>query len=172
MKNLNIVSWEESGQLCLLASIMGQSREIFTPKLDAEKDQHLFTAVAKKLVERIGYELEPCDTEEEARQKMADVESTGRYPGLVFTSDTTGEKAEEVFSSDDEEFDDEKFKGVRVVKSNLQYATLDEVRSVIADFSKLFEKEDVTKEQVIAALTRHLPTFSHLEKNKYLDQRM
>ena len=37
-----LVSWEESGQLCLLASITGQSREIFTPKLDPETDQHLF----------------------------------------------------------------------------------------------------------------------------------
>ena len=166
------VSWEESGQLCLLASIMGQTREIFTPKLDVESDQYKFTDVAKQLLAKLGYTLEPCTMEEEARQKMADVEATKAYPGLIFSSDTTGEKMEEVFSIADEKTDDDRFQGVRVVQSNQKYATLAEVRSVIRELNEVFAQEACTKEQIITALTRYLPTFQHKETNKYLDQRM
>ena len=167
-----LVSWEEAGQLCLLASIMGRSREIFTPKLDPETDQHLFTSVAKQLVQRIGYKFDQCDSEEEARKKSATMHETKAYPCHVFATDTTGEKQEEIFSSDDEDTDDGRFKGIRVVKSNQKYATLDEVRAVIQELNKVFEKPDCTKEQVISALSKHLPTFLHREKNKNLDQRM
>lgn len=166
------VSWEEAGQLCLLASIMGRSREIFTPKLDPETDQHLFMTVAEHLLKRVGCKFDRCETEQEAREKICSVEQTNAYPCLVFASDTTGEKVEEIFSSADEEIDDERFEGVRVVKSNQRYATLDEVRTVIRELDRVFAREDCTKEQVIDALTQHLPTFRHLEKNKYLDQRM
>ena len=135
------VSWEEAGQLCLLASIVGRSREIFTPKLDPETDQHLFTSVAKQLLARVGFEFDPCDSEAEARQKIRAVEQTKAYPCHVFESDTTGEKAEEVFSSADEQIDDERYDGIRVVKSNQQYATLDEVRAVIQELNRIFERE-------------------------------
>lgn len=166
------VSWEEAGQLCLLASIMGQSREIFTPKLDPSTDQHLFTSVAKQLLERVGYEFDQCDSEEAAKQKIAKAAETKAYPCHVFMSDTTGEKSEEIFSSDDEQTNDARFQGIRVVKSNQRYTTLDEVRVVIQALNQVFAKEDCTKEQVITALSQHLPSFLHQEKNKNLDQRM
>ena len=167
-----LVSWEESGQLCLLASITGQSREIFTPKLDPETDQHLFTSVARQLLDRIGFEFDPCPSEEEAKSKVATMYETKKYPCHVFEIDTTGEKAEEIFSAADEETDDSRFSGIRVVKSNQQYATLDEVRAVIGELDKLFQNNTCTKEEVIGALSKHLPTFQHREKNKYLDSRM
>lgn len=166
------VSWEEAGQLCLLASIAGESRQVFTPKLDPDRDQHLFTDIARQLLERVGYEVEPCGSEEEAKQKMSSVEATGRYPCHIFPTDTTGEKTEEIFSSADEEINDERFEGIRIVQSKQRYATLEEIRAVIRELNMVFARDDCSKEQVIECLSKHLPTFRHLEKHKYLDQRM
>lgn len=166
------VSCEESGQLCLLACLAGNSREIFTPRLDPAKDQFLFTEVAAQLLDRVGFKFEKCDSEEEARQKIESASETRRYPCHVFATDTTGEKAEEIFFSADELLDEERFEGIRVVKSNRKYPTLDEVRQAIRRLNAAFEREDCTKEEVIAVLSEHLPTFRHSEKHKYLDQRM
>ena len=166
------VSWEEAGQLCMLASITGKSCEVFTPKLDPVTDQHLFTDVAKKLLNRIGYEFDQCDSEQEARDKVASMHETKKYPCHVFATDTTGEKAEEIFSSAEETVDDERFESVRVVRSNRRYATLEDVREVVQELDELFYTEACTKEKVIEVLSKHLPTFQHREKNKNLDSRM
>ena len=72
----------------------------------------------------------------------------------------------------DEVLDDDRFTGIRVVKSNRDYPTLDEIRKVIGKLNTAFERDDCTKEEVIRVLSDHLPTFCHAEKNKYLDQRM
>ena len=166
------VSWEEAGQLCLLASIVGNSREIFTPKLDAETDQHLFMDVARHLLKRVGFEFDQCDSEQEAKDRMATMYETRKYPSHVFMTDTTGEKAEEIFSSADESTDDDRFEGIRVVRSNRKFASLEEVRSAIRELNTVFAQDECTKEQVIETLSKHLPTFAHREKHKYLDQRM
>ena len=167
-----LVSSEESGQLCLLACITGQSREVFTPKLDPETDQHFFTSVATQLLERVGYEFDRCDSEDEARQKMASLGESKRYPCHVFQTDTTGEKTEEIFSSAEEDVDDQRYQGIRVVRSTQRFATLDEVRDAVRELDQLFAEPDCTKEQVIDCLEKHLPTFRHQERHKYLDSRM
>lgn len=167
-----LVSWEEAGQLCLLASITGNSREVFTPKLDPATDQHLFTDVAKQLLDRVGYQFDECSSEQEARDKVATMHETRKYPCHVFPTDTTGEKAEEEFSAADETVNDDRYEGIRVVMSNRQYATLEEVRSVIREFDGLCHKTNCTKADVVAVLAKYLPTFQHQEKHKNLDSRM
>ena len=167
-----LVSWEESGQLCLLASITGNTREIFTPKLDVETDQFFFTEVARQLLDRIDFEFDECGSEAEAREKVATMYQTKKYPCHVFSTDTTGEKSEEIFSAADEEVDAVRFAGISVVKSNQRYATLDEVRTVIRELDQLFLQDTCTKEEVIDLLSEHLPSFAHRETHKYLDARM
>jgi FlaA1/EpsC-like NDP-sugar epimerase len=166
------VSSEESGQLCLLACIAGNTGEIFTPKLSPAKDLFLFTDVAKQLIEKIGFEFDQCDSEEEAKRKAVSMHETRRYPCYVFDSDTTGEKAEEIFFSADEIRDEERFQGITVVKPCRAYPTLDEIRAVIRELNAVFNSDECTKERVIGVLADHLPTFQHLEKHKYLDERM
>ena len=166
------VSKEESGQLCLLACIMGRSGEIFTPKLDPERDQYLFTQVAELVLSRIGFEFDRCSSEEEAKAKVATMQETRKYPCHVFVSDTTGEKAEEVFNAGDELVDEDRFEGISVVRSARAYPTLEEVRNAIQQLNRVFAREDCTKEEVIDVLSEQLPTFQHQEKHKYLDQRM
>ena len=63
------VSPQESGELCLMASIMGESGDIFFPKLDEEKDMIPFDKIAIDLLKTLGFTPDICKTEEEAKQK-------------------------------------------------------------------------------------------------------
>ena len=64
------VSPIESGELCLMASIMGESGDIVFPKLDEERDMIPFEQVAKDLLHALGMEADVCKTESEAKEKM------------------------------------------------------------------------------------------------------
>ncbi|MDP2337214.1 MAG: polysaccharide biosynthesis protein [Bacteroidota bacterium] len=63
------VSPQESGELCLMASIMGESGDIFYPKLDEEKDMIPFDQIALDLLKELGLEADICASEDEAREK-------------------------------------------------------------------------------------------------------
>jgi FlaA1/EpsC-like NDP-sugar epimerase len=67
------VSPIESGELCLMASVMGESGDIVFPKLDEERDMIPFEQVAKDLLQALGMEADVCKSEAEAREKMARV---------------------------------------------------------------------------------------------------
>jgi len=63
------VSPQESGELCLMASVMGESGDIFFPKLDEERDMIPFDRIALDLLRELGYQADICASEEEARGK-------------------------------------------------------------------------------------------------------
>lgn len=71
------VSPQESGELCLMASIMGESGDIFFPKLDEDRDMIPFDQIALDLLKELGLEADICQTEEEARSKAA---TLNRHP--------------------------------------------------------------------------------------------
>jgi len=60
------VSPIESGELCLMASIMGESGDIIYPKLDAERDMIPFDQIAMDLLAALGMEADVCVSEAEA----------------------------------------------------------------------------------------------------------
>ena len=63
------VSPQESGELCLMASIMGESGDIFFPKLDEDNDMIPFDQIALDLLKELGLEADICASEDEAKQK-------------------------------------------------------------------------------------------------------
>ena len=63
------VSPQESGELCLIASIMGESGDIFFPKLDEDRDMIPFDEIALDLLKELGLEADICETEDEAKEK-------------------------------------------------------------------------------------------------------
>lgn len=67
------VSPIESGELCLMASVMGESGDIVFPKLDEARDMIPFDQVAVDLLHALGMEPDVCASEEEAREKMREV---------------------------------------------------------------------------------------------------
>ena len=98
------VSPEESGEICLLACLLGRPGEIFFPRLE-EAGMKTFSDIALDLLRELGYEPLLCSSEEEARAAMSACAGTRRWPVYCFSSDTSGEKAFEEFHTGEEEVD-------------------------------------------------------------------
>ena len=65
------LSPEESGQLCLMASVLGDSGDIFFPKLDENKDMIPFDKIAKDLLKSLDIQIDICHSEKEAKHKAS-----------------------------------------------------------------------------------------------------
>ena len=164
------VSPEESGQLCMLACLLGESSDIFFPKLH-EEQMMTFATIAERFLEELGYSAHHCSSEQEAKS-MAESWTTEQssYPVYFFKTDTNGEKQYEEFYTDDDELDMETFYALGVVK-NAEKPTMHSVWSLIDQFKNLFEKE-IKKSDVIHLINDHLSDFSHIETGKSLDNKM
>ncbi len=175
------VSPEESGQICMLACILGKGGEVFFPKLG--EDQMLtFSAICDDFVKANGFEKDPCTSDKEAILKASQLDLTDsqpstlnsqlvKYPTIYFTSDTTGEKAYEEFYVPGEKIDMQRFKALGVVEQTKRHE-MDEVNSFFEKLETIFQKDDFTKAQVVAAIKEFIPNFEHEEKGKNLDQKM
>ncbi|MDR0310440.1 MAG: polysaccharide biosynthesis protein, partial [Acidobacteriota bacterium] len=134
------VSPGESGDLCRLASIMSECGDIVFPKLDPARDMISFEQLANDLLRELGMEPDPCDTENEAREKMkkrGGGSAAGKWPVYFFESDTSGEKIFEEFYTPDETLDMGTFINLGVVK-NAKRRPLSEIDAIFEDLRKLF----------------------------------
>ena len=166
------VSPQESGELCLIASIMGESGDIFFPKLDEEKDMIPFDQIALDLVKTLGLKTDICKTEEEAKQKALLLsDDTTSHPIYFFESDTSGEKSFEEFYTEKEILDMDSFINLGVVKKSTQ-RSVQEIDTIFNQLHTLFESKDITKTAIIEILKQYLPNFKHIETGKHLDQKM
>ena len=169
------VSLEESGQICMLACILGKGGEVFFPKLG--EDQMLtFSSICDDFVKAHGFEKDQCISDEEAKQKAANLvldnhSTLPKYPVVYFGSDTTGEKAYEEFYVPGEKIDMNRFSALGVVEQTAHH-NLDEVNNFFSGLESIFQKKDFTKAQVVEAIKGFIPNFDHEEKGKNLDQKM
>ena len=84
------VSPEESGQICMLACILGNNGEIFFPKL-GEEQMLTFSAICDEFVKSEGYTKREFATDDEAKKFAAEMPYESKtYPVVYFKSDTTG----------------------------------------------------------------------------------
>ncbi|MGN0311723.1 MAG: polysaccharide biosynthesis protein [Lachnospiraceae bacterium] len=165
------VSPEESGQICMLACMLGENREIFFPKL-REAQMMTFDAIATALLKEHGYEPLLCDSDEEAIEKADSLKGSGNlYPVHYSGSNTSGEKAYEEFYTDQEKVDLERFNALGVIREK-PFVQRKFVEDLFEDLNGVFEKEDVTKEEVVKVMKRYVPNFEHIEKGKSLDSKM
>lgn len=165
------VSPEESGQICMLACLLGRNREIFFPKL-SEEQMMTFSSIADMFLQALGYEVKYCLSEEEARKFAAEMPADSKeYPVYYFKSDTTGEKGYEEFYVPGEHLDMERFKALGVIDSVIPRPK-DELDSFLLDLNTILQKETTTKEEIVSVLKAYLPNFNHEEKGKNLDQKM
>lgn len=166
------VSPQESGELCLIASILGESGDVFYPKLDEEKDMILFDKIAIDFLKYLGFEPEICKSEEEAKQKALLLnENSKTYPIYFFGSDTSGEKTFEEFFTDAEVKDENTFTNLGVVK-NSKKRKMEEIDKIFNQLKHLFDSNEVTKSGVVSILKDYLPNFEHIETGKGLDSKM
>lgn len=166
------VSPQESGELCLMASIMGKSGDIFFPKLDEDRDMIPFDRIAVDLLNELGLKPDICKTEDEARQKALLLnEHSTSYPIYFFGSDTSGEKPYEEFFTEKEILDMDSFVNLGVIK-NSKKRNRKEIVAIFDRLHSLFDSEQVTKEAIVEILNEYLPNFHHIETGKGLDSKM
>ncbi|ARU59503.1 nucleoside-diphosphate sugar epimerase [Oleiphilus messinensis] len=162
---------EESGQLCLLSCLLGENRDNFFPKLTDELKLTRFSDIAERYLISLGYEPVHCQSEDEARERAGELISDKKWPCYFFASDTTGEKDFEVFYTDEEDVDDNRFADIGVIR-NSPMVNLEALNQFIRDVESIKAGSTWTKADIVDAFDRVLPSFAHQEKGKYLDGRM
>lgn len=178
------VSPEESGQICMLSCMLGNNREIFFPKL-REAQMMTFDKIAENLLKVEGYEPLYCASDEEAVEKADELRmrlqaagidaQTGtqdkKYPVHFSGSDTSGEKPYEEFFTDTETVDMNRLSALGVITGK---PIPDKARlsDFMTELNKAFERDTLTKEDVVMIIKSYLPNFEHIETGKSLDSKM
>ena len=165
------VSPEESGQICMLACMLGNNREIFFPKL-AEAQMMTFDAIATALLNELGYQVLECASDAEAIDQADALRNGSKfYPVHFSKSDTSGEKAYEEFYTEEETVDMDRLAALGIITGKDLFDAA-KVNLLFAELEDAFAKEDVSKEQVVSILKEFLPNFKHIETGKSLDSKM
>lgn len=164
------VSPEESGQICMLACILGKNREIFFPKL-AEAQMMSFDEIATRLLISQGYEVLRCSSDAEAIDKAVELRAgSSLYPVHYSISDTSGEKAYEEFYIESETVDMQRLMSLGVI-TNKEIPDKSKVVGLLEKLNRAFAAE-TTKEKIIKIMKEYLPNFEHIEKGRSLDSKM
>jgi FlaA1/EpsC-like NDP-sugar epimerase len=161
----------EAGQLCLLSTLLGDSRDIFFPKLNAELNLVTFADIAVRFLEARGYRARICQSEDEARQAVETSRKNGQWPCYFFKSDTTGEKDFEEFFTATEQTDMGRFDSIGIVK-NAATAEGAHLDRFLENIERLRRRGAWGKQEIVDLFIDLLPEFHHLETGKYLDGRM
>lgn len=144
------VSPVESGELCLLASVLGESGDIIYPKLDSYRDMISFDSFLPDFLREIGH---------------PDWEV--RYPA----ADTDGEKAYEEFFAQGDVKEEQRFVRLGVIK-NAKRRPVAEVELIFAQLRHVFRLPGSTKEDIMQVFKDYLPNFQHITYGQGLDARM
>jgi len=165
------VTPKESGELCLMSSLLGENRDIFFPKLSDKLHLISFADIAIKYLESIGYEPYLCSSEDEARELAKILPQKGKWACYFFDSDTTGEKDFEEFFTDSEVLDMERFQNIGVIKNEPIFDSkkLDYFLEKVEEI----KKEDLwSRDEIVKLFYKTVPEFKHKETGKFLDNRM
>lgn len=165
------VTPQESGELCLMSCLLGDNRDIFFPKVSAQLRLTTFSEIAVRYLQAHGFEPHLCSTEDEARQRVAELIFAKRWPCYFFQSDTTGEKEAEEFYTERDTLDMERYRSIGVITNAALYDAdkldhfLDTIRAIRA-------QPTWEKAPLVELFHQMLPDFAHQETGKYLDARM
>lgn len=165
------VSPEESGQICMLACMLGNNREIFFPRLE-EAQMMTFDKIATAFINEHGFEVLECASDDEAIDKAEELKSGGNlYPVVYSKSDTSGEKAYEEFYTDEEKVDLNRFSSLGVVLDK-DVPDTSRIKVLFDELVAAFDSDEVDKEKIISIMSKYLPSFEHIETGKSLDGKM
>ena len=164
------VSPEESGEICLLTSILGNSGDIYFPKLD-ENQLVNFKTITEDFFNYLKKDMKVCESESEAKELASKINDDSSYPVYFFKTDTSGEKLYEEFYTSEDEVNFELYDSIGVVTNSLK-PSFSEMELTIKEIETLFKRESYKKEDVIKIMNKILPNFNHIETGKTLDQKM
>jgi len=162
------VTPEQSGQICVLATFLGDTGNIFFPKLDFHKDQIYFKDIALDFLKDNGFEPELVKSEKEAKDFDFDKYPT-KYPIYFFKTDTSGEKTYEEFYTEEEDYEIDTYDSLGFINTTDVKISFEDVE---ADFEKVFNNTNSNKLDIVNVIKKYVPDFRHIETGKHLDQKM
>lgn len=163
---------QEAGLLCLSALVLGESREIFFPKLSPDTQLTTFAQIARLFLASQGYEAVEVASEEEARRRVAELSGERRWPCFFNVSDTAGEKPFEEFYSESDRTDMDRFRDIGIVMlppGGVDRTRLERFLRAIQDVRG---KGRWTKMDLVRAIQDGCPDLSHLDSTRFLDEKM
>lgn len=164
------VSPEESGQICMLACLLGKSGDIFFPKLDPGEMVN-FKNITLNFFQAMDRELIECSSEEEAKEKASVMTTNSPYPVFFYSSNTSGEKLYEEFYTDKDVLDMESYESLGIIK-NAKRINLQDVESCLTEIRTETAKKNHSKEDIISVIKKYVQDFKHIETGKSLDSKM
>ena len=162
------VTPEQSGQICLLATFLGDSGNIFFPKLDFHKDQIYFKEIALDFIRENGFEPELVNSEKEAKEFDFNRYPI-KYPIYFFKTDTSGEKTYEEFYTEEEDYDTNTFDSLGFINTQNVKISFEDVET---DFESVFTNPNSKKSDIVGVINKYVLDFEHIETGKHLDQKM
>lgn len=164
------VSPEESGEICLLTCILGNSGDIYFPKL-TDNQMVDFKSITENFFKYLTKEIQVCNSEEEAKKIALNLTDKSSYPVYFFKTDTDGEKLYEEFYTLEDDVNFNLYESIGVI-TNSAKPTISNIDVTIKEIATLFNQEFYNKEDVIKIINKAIPNFSHLNKGKSLDEKM
>ena len=164
------VSPEESGEICLLTCILGNSGDIYFPKLN-ENQLVNFKTITEDFFNYLKKDMRVCESETEAKELASKINDDSSYPVYFFKTDTSGEKLYEEFYTSNDEVNFNFYESIGVVTNSLK-PSFSEMEITIKEIETLFKRKSYNKEDIIKIMNKILPNFNHIETGKTLDQKM
>lgn len=164
------ITSQEAGELCMISCILGKNNQLFFPNDKKNLKLMKFSDLAKKFLKLRGYIAKEEKSEQDARKLFQNKIPVKFWPCFFFKSDTSGEKDEEEFYEDASKVNFNIFKNIGIInlkeKLNRQY---------LINFKKkliILIAKNKNKEEFGNLFKYILTNFSHIEKNKSLDEKM
>jgi hypothetical protein len=154
-----------------MSCLFGDNGDTFFPQENEQFKLIDLKTVALNFLKNQGYSAKECNTEDEARNYIAERTDSESWGCLFPLSDTTGEKPFEEFFTENETLDLERFKEFGIIKNDFNYT-----ESMLSHFEQSIQKmrsnRKWTKEEIVELFKELIPGFDHEEKGKYLDSKM
>ena len=155
-----------------LVHSFGENRDVFFPKLDEKKHLNTFEELAIRFLKINGYDALKCKTEEEARDIASKNTNTKIWPCYFSLSETTGEKPIEEFFSNTEKLELDLFKSIGIIKGEINPELIDKIESFRKRI-EVFKREKIwSRDLLIEIFKETVEEFQHIEKGKFLDDKM
>ncbi len=168
------VTREESGQICLLACILGKNKEIFFPRL-AKNQIYNLKKITEDFFNYLNIRIKYCESEIEAKKLSKTLNEDDNilihYPVYFFNTTTSGEKPFEEFYCKNDIVDNSKFEMLSIIDKSKNLSNKN-IKEFIEKLELRFMDKSVSKSDIINVLNKYLVEFSHKETNKNLDQVM
>jgi len=165
------VSQAESGEICALAALLGGDGQVLYPLLDPESQLQPLDGVAHRVPDQLRLQAELFRDQDNAPQALPAFARSKRWPLILTPLDTSGEKPYEEFVGSGEHRVESRMTTLGAVAHVSSRALADGVLAMLTTAVNSVDGE-IDKAGIAAAIEAAIPSFSHRETGKNLDDRL